>query len=434
MTISLKGLTAFSQDPTTPELIFINPQLRTGPGTHPDGADGAVYIFQNVTAGVDALVSITGRSSTEVTLSTIDLAGPNQDPVNGTGFDNAWQPRVAYNHGNAGAGLNWWMEFQVSFVQHDDNSKPVSVSQFFASGLDIDGDGANLNEFLSFFGLQSYTLEQNTVMTVTPVTGSLADPSAAGETFDGPTKNYPGISTSATDDMVTNYYSNTNSFSIRSGAASGGSATNAADRMYSVWFKTFTYNIPQITTLPLSLSSFTAQWHTQSVRLDWVSEIPAGTSHYIVQRSVDGSSFDDDAVVMADESSVLKKEYQFADDIRALKSPLIFYRLRMVGTDGSAMYSEILLVRQEAGEQSGLLVFPNPASHELRVTIPNGWQGRQVSYNIFSSSGNLMKQKISGSAGQTEIMPIVDLPPGIYLLNVMNGNQQTVQKFVKTNY
>ena len=64
------------------ELVFTNPQLVTGPGSKTAGSDGAIYVFQNVTSGVDALVVVNGRSSAYVSLSTIDLAGPAEDPVN----------------------------------------------------------------------------------------------------------------------------------------------------------------------------------------------------------------------------------------------------------------------------------------------------------------------------------------------------------------
>ncbi len=83
---------------------------------------------------MDALVTIQGRSSSKVTLSNIDLNGPEQDPSNGTGYDNAWQPEVKYGDGSATAHSSWWMEFKISFVKHEDPDQSVSVNQFFVSG------------------------------------------------------------------------------------------------------------------------------------------------------------------------------------------------------------------------------------------------------------------------------------------------------------
>src|SRR5450432_4735932 len=84
-----------------PELSFKNPVLKTGKGSTGDGLDGAVYIFENVGWNVDALVTILGRSSAEVTLSAADIQGPEQDSISGTGYDDAWQPRIKYADGKA---------------------------------------------------------------------------------------------------------------------------------------------------------------------------------------------------------------------------------------------------------------------------------------------------------------------------------------------
>src|SRR5664279_2527950 len=103
-----------------PELSFKKPVLKTGKGCTGDGLDGAVYIFGNVGWGMDALVTILGRSSAMVTLSDADIQGPEQNSDGGTGYDNAWQPGIQYSNGSAPAHQIWWMEFKISFVQHSD--------------------------------------------------------------------------------------------------------------------------------------------------------------------------------------------------------------------------------------------------------------------------------------------------------------------------
>jgi hypothetical protein len=429
----LAGFSSFSQG-TIPELVFTNPQLSVDPGAKSAGSDGAVYVFQNVTSGVDALITIDGRSSGYVSLSNIDLAGPIQDPVNGTGFDNAWQPKVACNGGNAGANQNWWMEFQLNFVQHGDHTKPVSVSQFYATGLDDDGDGQSLNEFLSFYNMQSYTLEQNSAITVSSITGNMSNPQAAGKEFDGPDKNYAGISTSATDVMVTNYFLNANSIILRVGAKTGNHSSSAADRMYALWFKNFSFNTPQIGSLPLSLVSFTAQLNDENVMLNWVSELEINTSHFVIQRSVDGKDFDDDAIVFSEENNSVMKDYQFSDNINSIKDPLIYYRLKIVDMNGNYSYSNTILVRLGADQlQTAVLIYPNPAVNELRITIPNAWQNKTIVYSVYNSGGSLVKQRIEENAGQTETLPLLGLPSGLYLVNVVNGSQTAVQKLIKTD-
>jgi hypothetical protein len=227
-----------------PELSFKNPVLKTGKGCMGDGLDGAVYIFENVGWGMDALVTILGRSSTVVTLSETDIKGPEQDVISGTGYDNAWQPRVKYGDGTAPAHTTWWMEFRISFVRHTDHKKFMPVNQFFVSGLDIDGDGNQLHEFQSYYKMRSFSLVHETAIFASAVKGSETDPLLRGKRFNGPTKDYPGISISAQDAMVTNFYKGSSSMIVRLGAETGSSGTISANRMYGLLFKSLAYDIP----------------------------------------------------------------------------------------------------------------------------------------------------------------------------------------------
>ena len=229
-----------------PELSFKNPVLKTGKGCMGDGLDGAVYIFENVGWGMDALVTILGRSTAKVTLSETDIQGPEQDISSGTGYDNAWQPRIKYGDGTAPEHTAWWMEFRISFVTHSDHNKLMPVNQFFVSGLDIDGDGYQLHEFQSYYKMHSFSLVHESAIFASTVQGSESDPLLRGKRFDGPTKDYPGISISAQDAMVTNFYEGSSYMIVRLGAETGISGTKSANRMYGLLFKSLVYDVPVI--------------------------------------------------------------------------------------------------------------------------------------------------------------------------------------------
>lgn len=228
-----------------PELSFKNPVLKTGNGCTGEGQDGAVYIFENVGWNMDALVTILGRSSMEVILSSADIQGPEQDSINGTGDDNAWQPQIRYADGKAPAHKTWWMEFKVSFVKHLDRNTSISVNQFFVSGLDIDGDGKQLHEFQSYYKMHFFSLEPFTAVFASSVQGSEMDPLLKGKRFDGSSRNYPGISMTAQDAMVNNLYTGTSSMVVRLGAETGKSGSEKTDRMYGLLFKSLVFDVPE---------------------------------------------------------------------------------------------------------------------------------------------------------------------------------------------
>lgn len=411
---------SFSQT-LIPELVFKNAVLESGS----DRQDGAIYRFPNVATGIDALVKINGRSSTNVVLNDLDMSY--------TGYENAFQPLVDYKNGNhlgSHVVTDWYIEFQISFV-HNSTSDAVSVSGFNVTGLDNDGS-TNLREYLSFYNLNTYTLENPTGLAASSI---MSGSTVVGKRFDGCTTEYDGIDITATKAMVTNQYVSTSSFAVRvGGKATGPINISNNGRQHSLWFKKFTYSNPVVQTLPITLADFTARLNNKNVLLNWATDMENNASHFTIERSVDGKSFDDAAIVFAEGNSSVRREYSFKDDVSKINSKLVYYRLKMVDMDARYKYSEVVLVRM-AGEESqtNVLVFPNPAVNELRISIPYEWQNKTVSYTIYNSGGTMVKQKVNSSAGQTETMHVADLPPGIYLIKTNNGSQTAVQKFIKAN-
>jgi hypothetical protein len=126
-----------------PELVFQNPVLQSGVA----GNDGAEYLFSNVGTNLDAVVKIKGRSSNTVVLSSIDTSGP------GLGYTKAFQPVLGIP-GTAPANSTWSMDFRITFYKAGTNSK-ANISQFFVTGIDIDGDGSTLNEWAEMDKIES---------------------------------------------------------------------------------------------------------------------------------------------------------------------------------------------------------------------------------------------------------------------------------------
>jgi hypothetical protein len=224
------------------ELTFINPQLQKGPGFPSEGLDGATYIFRNVTTNVDAQVTIVGRSSSEVSLSSMDIAGPDEDPLNGKGYDKSWQPAIILNKSHGAFNADWWMEFKICFVEHNDFANPASVEQFYVTALHIDPSDSDQVSRISFYGLQSYTLEQNTLVSASSIKGCLADPHSAGTAFAEQVVDHRSSQNQA-EVMVTNCYLNSSSFVLRIGGSGNHSTSSVLTQMSSLWFKSFKYTI-----------------------------------------------------------------------------------------------------------------------------------------------------------------------------------------------
>ena len=408
------------------ELNFKNGVLSSGVA----GQDGAVYRFPSVANGIDGLVKINSRSSSMVQLVTIDLTS--------SGFDKAFQPQVTYGNNTSPAGnTDWWMDFQVSFVQANTNV-PAVLTTFDVSGLDIDGNNDKISEYASFYGLQSFLLEKTSKLKASAIklkddggSGKDADKSI-GERFDGPVTNYTNVDTLATTVMVTNTYLATNSFRLRTGAKSSG-VSGAADRMYSFWFKSFSFQAPITQLLPVTLVDWNATFANSTVSLKWTTTVERNASHFIVERSFDGVEYSDIAMLFAAGNSETRIDYSYADKIPAGNTGTIYYRLKMVDMDGRSKTSDIRVVRiGTTGSDVKIMAYPNPVVNDVRITIPQNWQGKQVSYQLTNANGQMIKSYTVQNANQTEVISMTQVPAGMYIMRVVKAGEMAVQPIVKS--
>jgi Secretion system C-terminal sorting domain len=401
------------------KLTFRKPNLISGN----NGANGATYKFDNIGNNLDAVVKITGRSDALVKLVNIDMSG--------SGFDKAWQPQVGYNNGRTSKAAEWWMEFEVSFVDRK-TMNPAMVEKFDLTAIDIDGNGDKIREYVSFYGLQSYLLESVSTIKVAKVTSIVNGvTSVLGARFDGPFTNYLDVDTLGTSVMTTTRYAKVQSFKVRTGAVATG-ANGAADRMYSLYFRDFEYVQPVAATLPVKLTSFDSKLVSSKVVLDWACSEQINFSHFIVERSINGKDFNQVTMIFGNENPSEYK-YSYSEAVNANAAGLIYYRLKMVDIDGSAKYSAIRIIKlnNQKNSQIAISTYPNPVTSEIRITIPANWQNKKVTYDMISLNGVVVKHVVNGNASQTESVQVNDLKPGTYVVRLNAGSESATQMIVK---
>ena len=401
------------------KLDFKNPKLITGTA----GNDGAVYEFKNIGDKLDARVKIKGRSSSLVYLVDIDKKS--------SGFDKAWQPHVGYNNNRTNSATEWWMDFEISFVEKD-KTTPATIKEFDLSAIDIDGNGDKIREFVSFYNLKSYTVEQNSILSISNLLGTLLSglTGVTGKRFDGPTLNFANIDTSGTSVMVTANYQNTQSFTVRTGAVASG-ANSATERMYSLYYQTFTYTQPSQATLPVKIKTFDTKLNDAKVVIDWTTGEEINFSHFVIERSTNGLDYKEIAVVFGDNNAG-NNAYAYTDAVNTNASGLIYYRLKMVDRDGTSKFSNVRIVKLNAKNAIVTVsTYPNPVTNELRITIPANWQNKQVSYEMISLNGVIVKQQINQHASQTETIMVNNLQSGNYVVRLKAGSESAVQMIVK---
>ncbi|RZK47277.1 MAG: DUF11 domain-containing protein, partial [Hymenobacter sp.] len=93
------------------------------------------------------------------------------------------------------------------------------------------------------------------------------------------------------------------------------------------------------TTLPVVLTSFTAEAAGPAVRLAWATATETTNSHFVVERAADGYSFSALGTVAGQGTSSQNHAYTWLDASGLATSRRQYYRLRQVDYDGRATYS-----------------------------------------------------------------------------------------------
>ncbi|MEO7048714.1 MAG: choice-of-anchor tandem repeat GloVer-containing protein [Ferruginibacter sp.] len=169
--------------------------------------------------------------------------------------------------------------------------------------------------------------------------------------------------------------------------------------------------------LPLNLLYFKGQIQNTSVQLNWQTSNEINASHFIVQRSGNGSIFNNLGRVEAKNISG-NNDYSLTD-----ASPfdgINFYRLQMVDIDGKITYSSIIKIVFVGKNE--LQVFPNPAKNTITIS---GLQSKGM-IKILAADGKVVKQ-LSANAGSI-LVDLSTLTKGVYLLQFNNENktEQTI--------
>ena len=179
---------------------------------------------------------------------------------------------------------------------------------------------------------------------------------------------------------------------------------------------------PTVNPLPVQLTSFTATRSARGgVALAWATASELRSARFEVERSLDGRTFAKVTAVAAQGSSAQAREYATQD----VDAPLdqLYYRLRLVDTDGTASYSPMASVA--TGGAGELALTPNPAHDQLALLTEYA-----TAYAVRNPLGQVV---LAGTtlAGRPTSLDVSSLAAGVYYFELSGGKGRVVRRFVK---
>ncbi len=169
-------------------------------------------------------------------------------------------------------------------------------------------------------------------------------------------------------------------------------------------------------TLPVQLGSFTVKASNNKVLLDWTTFTELNNKGFAIERSKDGSIFEQIGFVNGKGNNNTLNQYQYIDN-----SPLQginYYRLKQIDLDGATTYSDIKSV--VFNNKLSVTLYPNPVKNIL--TIDDNGEQLTGTMMLYDAYGRVISQSKIEAVRVFKI-DVSKLSAGIYhyRLNTING-------------
>ncbi len=196
--------------------------------------------------------------------------------------------------------------------------------------------------------------------------------------------------------------------------------TNGSSRIITapVWYTRLDNGV-----LPVSFGTFTAQKFNKSVKLNWTTEQEFNSSHFIIERSADGRTWQTIASVAAAGNSSNHLSYTAYDNLPL--NGTSYYRIKQFDTDGKFQVSVVRNVHFDAGYF--ITVAPNPAKDIVSITMEKISNSNSL-IQIFDAAGNIV-------VAERTNLPLISintsrLTRGLYFIKITNAGIVATQKLL----
>lgn len=182
---------------------------------------------------------------------------------------------------------------------------------------------------------------------------------------------------------------------------------------------TFGYNrfyivVANNNALPVQMLAFNARKDNDKVKLSWATAVEKNSSHFVIEHSINGTSFTKIGEAKAKGNSLVLTQYQFTHE---QPEQINYYRLKQVDLDGTFTYSPIVKVdfkEQDNTIEDPLKIYPIPAREF--VTIELGDQSVIEALALYDLNG--MEIIYESPNTKSYQLPLENLNIGIYLIEI----------------
>jgi hypothetical protein len=193
------------------------------------------------------------------------------------------------------------------------------------------------------------------------------------------------------------------------------------------------FNITSAGALPVNVTRFEAVYQRGKSFVTWRTSSESNSSHYTVQRSLDGLQFTDVGTLPAARNSTTLRTYNFIDDLSFLsgQSVTVYYRLQQADLNGITKTTAVVKIKTK-GEATILTLLYNPVKTEAVLNYKSELNEAMV-IRVFDALGKTVyNQTLKAMAGSNQVrINTSSLAEGTYIIELNNGRERSTAKMFK---
>ena len=179
------------------------------------------------------------------------------------------------------------------------------------------------------------------------------------------------------------------------------------------------------------LLNFSARLKDNTAWLNWTINNSPSSYYFEVERSYDGRHFTKLRRIYRTDETSLTASYSYPDDVGAVGTGMVYYRLKIVDQGGRVSYSRMEAVPL-GDNRNRMLLTPNPVRSTAQLVL-SGQQHKNVDIYILDLAGRVLraaKANLSKGAVVVDLQGFDSWKSGTYLVKVVMGNDILVEKMI----
>ena len=187
-----------------------------------------------------------------------------------------------------------------------------------------------------------------------------------------------------------------------------------------------------VSALPVTLVSFNAKYENNLVDLDWTTSSEINNSHFNIERSQDGESWQTIGREEGHGNSTKTQNYKSTDDLAGIvPSGDVYYRLMQVDYNGASTYSMIRSVKISNAQTTAITVYPNPTARDLNINWTSEDNAPATLRIVNITGATLYSENVTGVGSIHKQIDMSGYKTGTYFVQLVTDKNTSSQTVIK---